>query len=78
MGYYTPVPLGDYMAGSNHTLPTTRSVRFSGGLNPLVFLRAQSWIYAKTHPHALLTDTARFARLEGLNAHAASANVRRI
>jgi histidinol dehydrogenase len=76
MGYGTPVPYGDYMAGPNHTLPTGRTARFSGCLNPLTFLRPQSWIAAGLPAQSLASDTARFAELEGLTAHALSAQAR--
>lgn len=78
MGYYTPVPVGDYMAGPNHTLPTSRSARFAGGLNPTVFLRAQSWIQIENEAQgqALLAEAEMFAFLEGLQAHASSARYR--
>lgn len=73
MGYYTPVPVGDYMAGPNHTLPTGRTARFSGALSPMTFLRPQGWIQSSANASGLLMDTQNFARLEGLTAHAWSA-----
>lgn len=76
MGMDTPVPYGDYMAGPNHTLPTGRTSRFSGGLNPLTFLRPQSWIQANSSSQMLASDTAQFAQLEGLIAHGLSAKAR--
>jgi histidinol dehydrogenase len=72
MGYNTPVPVGDYVAGPNHTLPTSRAARLSGGLTPWTFLRPQTWmrtVDAKT----LCGDAAAFAVVEGLEAHRASA-----
>jgi histidinol dehydrogenase len=76
MGYYTPVPYGDYMAGPNHTLPTGRTARFSGCLSPMIFLRPQSWIKATQHSQNLAKDASQFAALEGLRAHALSAAAR--
>lgn len=76
MGYYTPVPVGDYMAGPNHTLPTGRSARFSGALNPFTFLRPQSWICNASEATSLISDACQFARLEGLNAHVLSVESR--
>ncbi|MDX2107349.1 MAG: histidinol dehydrogenase [Candidatus Melainabacteria bacterium] len=73
MGYYASVPHGDYMAGPNHTLPTGGAARYSGALNPLVFLRAQSWMKSSDKACHLGKETAQFARLEGLTAHAAAA-----
>jgi histidinol dehydrogenase len=77
MGYHATVPYGDYMAGPNHTLPTNRAARFTGGLNPFTFLRQQSWVHVKTQAEDLPRLTAEFANLEGLVAHAAAATARR-
>jgi histidinol dehydrogenase len=76
IGYCATVPYGDYAAGPNHTLPTHRSARFSGGLTPLTFLRAQSWLEIKAPAKQLAEQTAAFARLEGLKAHEAAASAR--
>jgi len=76
MGYNATVPFGDYMAGPNHTLPTGRTARFSGGLSPLTFLRPQSWFEAGADVGDLAAGAAAFAELEGLTAHAASARSR--
>lgn len=62
----------DYGAGPNHVLPTGSGARFSGGLSVLTFLKASTWL-AIDHPEALVEDTARLARLEGLEAHARAA-----
>lgn len=76
LGYHATVPYGDYAAGPNHTLPTNRCARFSGGLTPLTFLRAQSWLKIEAPAQELSRKTADFARLEGLPAHAAAATAR--
>ncbi|HEY9790660.1 MAG TPA: histidinol dehydrogenase [Candidatus Obscuribacterales bacterium] len=76
IGYCATVPYGDYAAGPNHTLPTNRSARFSGGLTPLTFLRPQSWLDIKAPAKQLARQTAAFARLEGLKAHEAAAAAR--
>lgn len=76
LGDLSTVPLGDYMAGPNHTLPTQRTARFSGSLTPLTFLRAQSSIRATAEAALLLADTDRFAAMEGLRAHGAAAAAR--
>lgn len=76
MGYFSTVPFGDYMAGPNHTLPTGGAARFSGALNPLVFLRAQSYMQAGEQAQNLASETAQFARIEGLKGHAAAAECR--
>jgi len=76
MGYGCTVAFGDYMAGPNHTLPTNRSARFQGCLSPLTFLRPQSWIKIATSAKTLAKETADFANIEGLTAHAAAASIR--
>jgi len=76
VGYEATVPYGDYMSGANHTLPTMRAARFAGALTPLTFLRPQSWLAIAKTASALSTDTANFAKLEGLNLHEAAAAAR--
>jgi histidinol dehydrogenase len=84
IGHGTPVPMGDYVCGPNHTLPTARSARFSGGLNPMVFLRPQTWMTINPvddNPDAvneIYDDAATFAGVEGLVAHRESATLRRL
>jgi histidinol dehydrogenase len=69
---------GDYGLGPNHTLPTSSSARFSAGLSVLTFLRARTWLRRSpaSPESASITDTARFARLESLEAHARAAEQR--
>lgn len=71
--------LGDYGAGPNHTLPTSRAARFAGGLSVFTFLRIRSWVAIEDPVAAspLAEDTAWFARIEGLEGHARAA-LRRI
>ncbi len=76
LGYRATVPFGDYMAGPNHTLPTGGTARFSAGLSPLTFLRPQCWMTTTDQLGSLAADTASFAELEGLYAHAAAARAR--
>lgn len=76
IGYNATVPNGDYVAGPNHTLPTNRSARFAGALNPFTFLRAQTWVRVRSHADELHQETEAFANLEGLNAHAAAPRAR--
>jgi sulfopropanediol 3-dehydrogenase len=76
LGYANTVPYGDYAAGPNHTLPTNRSARFSGSLNPLTFMRAQSWLNVANPTEELARRSASFADLEGLKAHAAASRAR--
>ena len=76
MGYETSVPVGDYLAGPNHTLPTARSARFSGTLSPMTFMRPQSWIKRSGASKDFIADVATFADVEGLHGHALSARCR--
>ncbi|HEX2215820.1 MAG TPA: histidinol dehydrogenase [Xanthobacteraceae bacterium] len=77
IGHHTPEAIGDYVAGSNHVLPTARSARFSSGLNVLDFMKRTSLL--KLGPEslrALAPATLALARAEGLDAHAHSVAVR--
>jgi phosphoribosyl-ATP pyrophosphohydrolase/phosphoribosyl-AMP cyclohydrolase/histidinol dehydrogenase len=70
---------GDYGVGPNHVLPTGTAARFSGGLNVLHFSRVRTWLRLdETDPAlpGLVADAAALARLEGLEAHARSAEDR--
>jgi histidinol dehydrogenase len=70
LGKYSPVSLGDYMAGSSHVLPTGQQAKFGSGLGVQSFLRVQQVIdYGKAglEPIAQLVDG--FAKAEGLPAH---------
>jgi phosphoribosyl-ATP pyrophosphohydrolase/phosphoribosyl-AMP cyclohydrolase/histidinol dehydrogenase len=66
---------GDYGAGPNHTLPTGGTARYTAGLSVMTFLRAQTWLSLESISR-LVADTAAFARLEGLEAHARAAEIR--
>lgn len=66
---------GDYGAGPNHVLPTGGTSRYAGGLSVLTFLRVRTWMRLDS-AGPLLRDTAALARLEGLEAHARSAEAR--
>lgn len=70
--------LGDYGAGPNHTLPTGGTARYTGGLSVLNFLKVRTWmkIEDKDACAPLLQDAQRLGELEGLFAHARSANKR--
>lgn len=67
--------LGDYGAGPNHTLPTSRAARFSGGLSVFTFLRIRSWMSIDDPQAAavLAQDAEWFGRVEGLEGHARAA-----
>ena len=77
LGNYSPEPLGDYFAGPNHVLPTSGTARFFSPLSVDSFVKKSSFIYYTEN--ALdkdKEDIIRFARTEGLTAHANSIEVR--
>lgn len=67
--------MGDYGAGPNHTLPTGGTARAFSGLSVLTFVNVRTWLRVDD-PSRLVGDTAALARLEGLEAHARSAEKR--
>ena len=70
LGDYSPVSLGDYLAGSNHVLPTGASAKFSSGLGVHTFLRPQQIInYSKEALEQHLQSLPLFANAEDLPAH---------
>ncbi|HRD50687.1 MAG: histidinol dehydrogenase [Candidatus Competibacter sp.] len=77
MGRYTAEALGDYCAGPNHVLPTSRTARFFSPLGVYDFQKRSSLIYCSPVGAATLGRTASvLARGEGLTAHARSAEFR--
>lgn len=68
--------LGDYGVGPNHTLPTGGTARSVGGLSVFDFLRVRTFMRFDQAPAEVFRDAAAFARLEGLEAHARSAERR--
>ena len=77
MGRYTSEPLGDYCAGPNHVLPTSRTARFSSPLGVYDFQKRSSLILVSGEGADTLGRTAStLARGEGLIAHALSAEYR--
>lgn len=77
MGRYTSEPLGDYCAGPNHVLPTSRTARFSSPLGVYDFQKRSSLIMVSEQGAGTLGRTASvLARGEGLEAHARSAEYR--
>lgn len=77
IGDYSSEPLGDYMAGTNHVLPTGGTARFASPLNTDDFIKKSSIIYyQKEELLEIKDDIIRFAELEGLNAHARAIKVR--
>ena len=77
LGAHTPEAIGDYVAGSNHVLPTGRSARFSSGLGVTDFMKRTSILrcgpdqLAKLGPAAITLGEA-----EGLDAHARAIAIR--
>jgi histidinol dehydrogenase len=77
MGRYTAEVLGDYCAGPNHVLPTSRTARFSSPLGVYDFQKRSSLIHCSEEGASTLGKTAAvLAHGEGLTAHARSAEVR--
>ncbi len=77
MGNHCPEPVGDYFAGPNHVLPTLRTARFSSALSVNDFCKKSSIIATSPSYIAEHGDKiARLARLEGLEAHARSVEIR--
>jgi histidinol dehydrogenase len=77
IGAYTPEAIGDYVAGSNHVLPTARSARFSSGLGVVDFMKRTSLLKCGPEQlHALGPAAIALGEAEGLSAHARSVAVR--
>ena len=78
LGRYAPEALGDYVAGSNHVLPTSRAARFSSGLSTMDFMKRTSILKSDATSFAALAGaTEILATAEGLPAHARSVSIRR-
>ena len=77
MGRNCPEALGDYLAGPNHTLPTSGTARFSSPLSVDDFVKKMQYTYFTRDALAnVADDVAYFARAEGLTGHARSALIR--
>jgi histidinol dehydrogenase len=77
LGRYTPEAIGDYVAGTNHVLPTSRAARFSGGLGVADFLKRTSLVACTPDALAALGPAAlALADAEGLGAHGRSVSIR--
>jgi histidinol dehydrogenase len=77
LGPHTPEAIGDYVAGSNHVLPTARSARFSSGLGVLDFMKRTSLLKCGPDQLAALGPAAiALGEAEGLAAHARSVAIR--
>ncbi|MFO0788314.1 MAG: histidinol dehydrogenase [Pirellulales bacterium] len=78
MGPFSPVALGDYVAGPSHVLPTGATARFASGLSSNDFLRSNSVIqFTQDGLDAVAPDALLMAAREGLTAHGASVAMRR-
>lgn len=77
LGRHTPEAIGDYVAGTNHVLPTSRAARFSGGLGVADFLKRTSLVSCTPQSLAALGPSAvALADAEGLGAHGRSVSLR--
>jgi histidinol dehydrogenase len=77
LGAYSPEPLGDYMAGPNHVLPTSGTARFFSPLSVDDFIKKSSYIYyTEAALKEVKKDIIKLAETEGLTAHANSIRVR--
>ena len=77
LGPHSPVPVGDYIAGPNHVLPTGGTARFSSPLGVYDFVKTQSIVgYTKPALKNVWKDIKLLAEIEGLDAHARAVDVR--
>jgi sulfopropanediol 3-dehydrogenase len=77
LGEETTVAYGDKCAGPNHVLPTSGAARYTGGLSVHKFMKTVTWQRAtREASRALGIATARISRLEGMEGHARTADVR--
>jgi histidinol dehydrogenase len=77
IGRHTPEAIGDYVAGTNHVLPTSRAARFSGGLSVADFVKRTSIVACTPESLAALAPAAlALAEAEGLEAHGRSVSIR--
>ncbi len=77
IGNYTPEPVGDYVAGPNHVLPTAGTARFASALSVDNFIKKTSMIsYSKEAFKKEAKDIIKIAGIEGLDAHANSVKIR--
>lgn len=77
LGRYTPEALGDYVAGPNHVLPTSKAARFSGGLYVADFMKRTTFVGCTKESLARIGPAAvQLAKAEGLDAHSRSVSIR--
>ncbi|MCP4671259.1 MAG: histidinol dehydrogenase [Desulfobacula sp.] len=78
LGPYTPEPMGDYIAGPNHVLPTAGTARFSSALSVENFIKKTSLIhYSESAFNKEADDVILLAQIEGLTAHANCIKIRK-
>ena len=77
MGSWSPEAIGDYLAGPNHTLPTSGTARFAGALGVETFMKNTSLIdFSKDAFHETKNAVIQLANSEGLHSHAESIKIR--
>lgn len=77
LGRHTPEAIGDYVAGPNHVLPTSRTARFSSGLSVYDFMKRTTFVECDAGSLGRIGPAAAtLANEEGLGAHALSVNIR--
>ncbi|NPA94398.1 MAG: histidinol dehydrogenase [Thermodesulfobacteria bacterium] len=78
LGRFSPEPIGDYIAGPNHVLPTMGTARFSSALGVETFMKKSSLIYYTEEGFEQdADDVMRLAQIEGLTAHRQSVEIRK-
>lgn len=78
LGNYSPEPLGDYFAGPNHVLPTSGTAKFFSPLGVYDFVKKMSIIsYSREELMKVAEDVYKFAKAEGLDAHANAISIRK-
>ena len=77
LGSHTPEAIGDYIAGTNHVLPTGRTSRFSSGLGVLDFMKRTSLVSCSPNSLQMIgPEAVTLANAEGLEGHALSVSLR--
>ncbi|MCR4377861.1 MAG: histidinol dehydrogenase [Rhodospirillales bacterium] len=77
LGRYTPEAIGDYVAGPNHVLPTSRTARFSSGLGVLDFMKRTTFVSCDADSlNEIGAAAVKLADAEGLQAHGRSVSIR--
>jgi histidinol dehydrogenase len=78
LGPYSPEPVGDYIAGPNHVLPTAGTAKFASALSVNHFVKKTSVIhYSKKALKTDASDIIRLAEIEGLTGHAGAVRIRK-